>query len=646
MPHNRQAMQNMLSYKGFRAGGSIEVAIYYLDANIIGRSSGRSAVGASAYRRSEKLQSVAATAYHRGELIIQEGDKVIHDYTRKTGVIHSEIILPKDVPPEFRDPQILWNAVENRETHKAARLARELSLEEHLEVLRAFVWENFVSRGLAVDFSIHDKGDGNPHAHIMVTTRVITSKGLEGKDRFLDKKSALLVWRKSWADINKLNFEEKGLDERIDHRSYKARGIDREPTKHLGKDAWALEKKGVKTEKGNYNREVQKRNAEREAAKSAQTKTKEKETLQEGKDKADVALGPEPSIPKEAVDNEEKSAVTKLSALKEHYVAEENYVGAWSSNLKNEKTTELGRDEKDALLVKELVSIRNVTSSKAFREKLLSAIFKEPYVSDLEKRLKAEQAIRHIEKAQVHTAPKIAKHLNTLQEKYLVLEKEQNTLLTEYNREQQEIPLLDYRIECLDEHVENMETLRGRVAQLQQHRQGLSFLEIRKKKEADREMGQAVGRLERAQGFFRGRFGVDASQAVQERARLQAEIVAKRALMEAKGIRMDEIRKMQDEILLDYHTEKLRVQARPDKEQIEKLAEQTRTLPKSTRDKLLLRGVECRLNTITDKDFKRVVGTLQPYEAKILTDIRQKAKVQELAKALERERTQTRGRER
>jgi hypothetical protein len=150
-------------------------------------------------------------------------------------------------------------------------LPREFNLREQIEVLREYAKENFVDKGLGVDFSIHNNGDGNPHAHMMFTTRYITPDGLEGKNRDSDKASELIKWRKSWAEVNNRKFEEKGLDVRIDHRTLKAQGIDREPTIHLGHEAWALEKKGIRTAKGDYNREIKRRNAEREAQKEEHT---------------------------------------------------------------------------------------------------------------------------------------------------------------------------------------------------------------------------------------------------------------------------------------------------------------------------------------------------------------------------------------
>jgi hypothetical protein len=140
-------------------------------------------------------------------------------------------------------------------------LQTEFDLQENIELLREYIKENFVDKGMIADFALHNN-DGNPHAHIMLTTRHVTPDGFGGKNRDWDKDLELVKWRENWAKINNRKFEEKGLDERIDHRTLKAQGIDREPTIHLGHEATALEKKGIRTQKGDNNREIQRHNEE------------------------------------------------------------------------------------------------------------------------------------------------------------------------------------------------------------------------------------------------------------------------------------------------------------------------------------------------------------------------------------------------
>lgn len=140
----------------------IPIAIYHCNISIVSRGKGKSAVAAAAYRSGEKLTN--------------EWDGMTHDYTRKGGVVHTEILLPPNAPPSFSDRSTLWNSVELYEKAGNAQLAREidaalpieLSREEQIRLVREYCSSQFVSRGMCVDFAIHDTDSGNPHCHIML----------------------------------------------------------------------------------------------------------------------------------------------------------------------------------------------------------------------------------------------------------------------------------------------------------------------------------------------------------------------------------------------------------------------------------------------------------------------------------------------
>ncbi len=227
----------------------IYIAIYHFNVKIVSRGKGASAV--------------AKAAYISGEKIKNEYDGIIHDYRKKREIIHKEILLPDNAPPHFKKRSVLWNTVECAETRKNSQTARhidaalpvEISRDEQIDLVRNFCNQCFISKGMCVDFAIHDKGDGNPHVHILLTTRKIDESGFTKKERSWNYKSLLIEWRKLWADWcnHKLYFVSK---ERIDHRSYAAQGIDKIPQKHLGAAACAIEKKGYRTDKGSYNRRV------------------------------------------------------------------------------------------------------------------------------------------------------------------------------------------------------------------------------------------------------------------------------------------------------------------------------------------------------------------------------------------------------
>ena len=241
------------------------IAIYHLSIKIISRGKGKSAVAAAAYRA--------------GETITNEYAGITHDYTRKGGIVHTDILLPDHAPTEYSDCSILWNAVEKVERYKTAQLAREivialpaeLTREQNISLARRFVNEQFVNAGMCADVCVHDKGDGNPHAHIMLTLRPIEPDGKWGQKSRQDGKRKILTtdwnerdraedWRKAWAAYanSALRLADKLTEENaLDHRSYERQGIEQIPTIHLGAAASQMEKRGTHTERGDMNREIE-----------------------------------------------------------------------------------------------------------------------------------------------------------------------------------------------------------------------------------------------------------------------------------------------------------------------------------------------------------------------------------------------------
>ena len=227
----------------------LHIAIYHFNVKVVSRGKNASAV--------------AKAAYISGEKIKNSYDGVTHDYRKKKEIVHKEILLPSNAPPEFMKRAVLWNSVEQAEKRKNSQTAKhidaalpvEISRDEQIDLVRNFCLQCFVSKGMCADFAIHDKGDGNPHVHILLTTRRVDENGFTVKDRSWNDKSLLLEWRKLWADW--CNHKLYAVsDERIDHRSYAAQGIDKIPQMHLGAAACAIEKKGYRTDKGSRNRKI------------------------------------------------------------------------------------------------------------------------------------------------------------------------------------------------------------------------------------------------------------------------------------------------------------------------------------------------------------------------------------------------------
>ena len=304
------------------------MAIYHLEAKVVSRGAGRSAVAASAYLSCSRLYN--------------DYDGIQHDYTKKQGLVWQEVFLPEYAPQEWQDREKLWNAVEEVETAKDSRLAREfvvalpieLSREQQIELLQEFIREQFVSDGMCADAAIHDTDGHNPHAHILLTVRPLDEQGhwqYKTEKEYLCRKNGeergftaaefrtaqnggwekqypykvgkkkvymtpsaadaqglvradkhpkstrygrqnpiserwnseeqLVEWRKEWADVTNRYLERAGREERIDHRSNAARGIDEIPTIHEGVTAQALERKGIISDRCEINRQIKADNA-------------------------------------------------------------------------------------------------------------------------------------------------------------------------------------------------------------------------------------------------------------------------------------------------------------------------------------------------------------------------------------------------
>ncbi|MDE8345630.1 MAG: MobA/MobL family protein [Acidocella sp.] len=225
--------------------------------------------------RSDRRSAVAAAAYRAGDCLEDERGKMVHDYTRKGGVVHSEIMAPESAPGWVHDRESLWNAVEATEKRKDAQVAKEVQLslpaelnpEQRLALARAFVAENFVAKGMVADVAIHApprEGDArNHHAHVLLTTRQIGPDGfLAIKNREWNSKEQLHEWRENWAKLQNRHLvlslgEEKAREVQVSHQSYAERGIAKAPGRHIGPEATAMERKGERTRRGQAARQSQ-----------------------------------------------------------------------------------------------------------------------------------------------------------------------------------------------------------------------------------------------------------------------------------------------------------------------------------------------------------------------------------------------------
>ncbi|MDE0965553.1 MAG: MobA/MobL family protein [Candidatus Latescibacteria bacterium] len=219
------------------------MASFHLAVKTVGRSAGRSATAAAAYRA--------------GVEIADERTGIVHDYTRKQGIEHREIVAPADAPDWVQDRVALWNAAERAETRKNSTVAREyeialpaeLSADERRDLALGLAREISERHGVAVDVAIHAPGrqgdQRNHHAHLLTTTRRIGAEGLGEKTRELDQKTSGEVerWRARFAEMQNAALERAQVHERVDHRSFQRQGIEQEATVHMGPGVVAMERR-------------------------------------------------------------------------------------------------------------------------------------------------------------------------------------------------------------------------------------------------------------------------------------------------------------------------------------------------------------------------------------------------------------------
>lgn len=233
------------------------MAIYHFSAQILSRAPQAQADG----RERPGSNAVAAAAYRSGERLTDRQTGRAHDYSRRRGVVHSEIMVPEGSADWLRNRQQLWNAVERAEFRRDAQLAREFNMAlpheldpgQRLQLVREFVAREFVGRGMVADVALHDPvDDQNPrnfHAHVMVTLRRATSVGLDAvKTREWNSRDLLASWRLGWEQSCNAALERAGVRARVDRRTLadqleeararkdygRAVTLDRAPECHVG----------------------------------------------------------------------------------------------------------------------------------------------------------------------------------------------------------------------------------------------------------------------------------------------------------------------------------------------------------------------------------------------------------------------------
>lgn len=527
------------------------MAIYHCTCKIISRGQGRSAVGAAAYRSGEKLYN--------------EYDGIEHDYTKKGGVVYSEIMLCENAPKEYQDRQTLWNAVEQIEKSSKAQLAREyevalpveLSREEQIKLVRDFAKENFVDNGMCVDFSIHDKEDGNPHAHIMLTTRPIeqdNSWGVKQKKEYIldkngqkqydkkkqtykcktvkttnwDSKEFLQRSRESWAEKVNQELEKKSLPQRIDHRSLKEQGVDRVPTIHEG-GARKLEKRGIKTDRGKINREIKTANGQMQTIDILTKQTQKeiiniREDIEWNKQHEHIAKI-ERMLPKATEENKNVLLRLQTEMLKTYNIAKRLEPTTASA----ERTIECdGRkvpyfDYHKDKLIGDISFIRDKIESslEAIRERAKTAEPQSGFVARRESIMRQEQPKQDAQKIDTAYAEEMARKLSALRSEF-VKAMVQSAERTSY----QPNPIYERQANEIESISKTISEQSRTIKSLQEERDKLGIFKGREKKELQNKIDN-FERLRRSNLDKLGALGVSepskADEAVKEKRSMAAQ---------------------------------------------------------------------------------------------------------------------------
>lgn len=284
----------------------------------------------SIVKRSRGQSAVAASAYQSGEKLFCQSDHKQKYYSHKKEIVWSDVLLPENAPLIYKDRNTLWNSVEQIEKRYDAQLARriiialprEIPRDSQITLIRTFCLEQFVSKGMIADVAVHDRDGDNPHAHILLTMRALDNEGKWlPKSRMIyeldetgeklrtasgnlkshkenttdwDKHENVKLWRNAWEQAVNQRYHHHGLPFTVSLSSLKEQGDSRLPTVHMGPAASQMEKRGIRTNRGNLNRDIRSYNSQLyRLKKDAQTISDRLEKLLSLQKEAALAIFPE-----------------------------------------------------------------------------------------------------------------------------------------------------------------------------------------------------------------------------------------------------------------------------------------------------------------------------------------------------------------
>jgi ATP-dependent exoDNAse (exonuclease V) alpha subunit len=203
---------------------------YHLSVQVLSRSQGKDCVAAAAYRSGTRLWNAERNTFE--------------DYQNRPDVQHTAIIAPAEAPTWVYDRERLWQNVQQVEKRRDAQTARELrfalprelSSSQQVKLAETFLQARCVALGMVVDYAIHnDPANHNPHVHALLTTRRISAAGFGNKERAWNERQLVKDWRAAWSEEANKALRSIGCTRLLDHRSYAARGIAKQPGRKTGR---------------------------------------------------------------------------------------------------------------------------------------------------------------------------------------------------------------------------------------------------------------------------------------------------------------------------------------------------------------------------------------------------------------------------
>lgn len=632
------------------------MAIYHCSVKIVSRSSGRSSVGAAAYRAGDKL--------------LNERDGIIHDYTKKKGIVYNEIMLPENAPDIYKNREILWNSVEKIEKDITAQTAREievalpkeLSKDEQINLLKNYVKDNFTSVGMCADISLHDKKDGNPHAHIMLTMRPINEHGeWENKAEkvYICKDSKGL--EKAFTSTELKSQSPGEWDKQLPY--YKNGNPKSRPT--------YLTKSEVETD-------IRYKDYQRVKGKNDPKKTKE--------DKQNPRLAEWNKVESlekwrsqwEEICNrefEKKSISERIDhrTLQAQGIDREPTIHLGTSAHQMEKRgkqSERGKHNEE-------VRLRNMAYDKNLSEleNMLNEIKKQQDLSRGTERNSSDSEInnkindgknnsgivnqitelydeKQHEKEQIKTtkpngssddsteaAQLVAGRLQTLRNDYIDLSLEVSRASSEITSLREKQKKIENHIESIRESVKSIQNMSSRIVQLQDERQSLSVFKGNEKKQLNEQIQNFVNAYEQAVKAFRHDFDMDSSQADESIRRLKAQSQQLQdKITKNRQNPINDSKQMEDKlkrIEIQYKTEIALAAIHSDSKKIYEIfdSQLKRDMPDDLNEKMEQAKAESRLNNISQADYKEIVQRIDFNDAqKILEHLKAQGKNEMLSR--------------